>query len=80
MAYAPPTRSGRIYLRMPARNMAMLKFLLEARDNLAYLSVVDRYPGLAMVVFSPDQEDEVRDLLGRLTESLDLSQVAVPGP
>lgn len=41
----------------------MLKFLLEANDNLAYLSTVSPHTAVARLVFSPDQEGEVREFM-----------------
>jgi hypothetical protein len=44
-------------------DLAKLKFLLEACDNLGYLSVLDRFEAVALVTCSPDQEEEVRRFL-----------------
>jgi hypothetical protein len=55
--------SSRIYLRLRPKDIAVLKFLLEANDNLAYLSTVSPYTAVARLVFAPDQEGEVREFL-----------------
>lgn len=52
--------SSRIYLRLNPGDIAVLKFFLEANDNLAYLSTVSPRTAVARLVFAPEQEDEVR--------------------
>lgn len=68
----PPAFSSRLYVELPARHVALLKFLLEGYDNLAYLSVLNRRRSTLQVVFSPDQEAEVVRLLDGLRERLAL--------
>lgn len=58
-----PGCSSRIYLRLAPGNIALLKFLLEANDNLAYLSTVSSLAAVARLVFAPEQETEVRHFL-----------------
>jgi len=58
-----PAWSGRIYLRLKPGDIAVLKFLLEANDNLAYLSTVSPHTAVARLVFAPNQEGEVREFL-----------------
>ncbi|MGJ3522655.1 DUF4911 domain-containing protein [Nitratidesulfovibrio sp. D1] len=38
----PPRESARLYARMAPRHIAMFRFLLEAQDNLGYMTVLDR--------------------------------------
>lgn len=59
----PPKCSSRIYLRLAPGDIAVLKFLLEANDNLAYLSTVSPRTAVARLVFAPEQEAEVRHFL-----------------
>lgn len=67
-----PARSKRLYLRMNSSDMAYLKFILEGYDNLAYLSTIDRYGGIAQCVFTAGQEREARDFLHSMqNEGLD---------
>ncbi|QJT10743.1 DUF4911 domain-containing protein [Oceanidesulfovibrio marinus] len=56
----PPTWSARLYLRIAPANMALARFLLEADDNLGYLSTLDRATGLLVFIHSPDQSREAR--------------------
>ncbi len=58
-----PKYSSRIYLRLASGDIAILKFFLEANDNLAYLSTVSPHAAVAKLVFAPDQEAEVREFL-----------------
>ncbi len=67
-----PARSGRIYLRLAPRDVAMFRFLLEAEDNLGYMTVLDRWRALLKVTYSPHQEKAVRACLATMREMLDL--------
>ena len=56
----PPERSTCMYVQIAPRDVAMFRFLLEAEDNLGYMSVVDRWSAALKVIFSPHQEKELR--------------------
>lgn len=45
----------------------MFRFLLEARDNLAFFTVLDRRRALVRVVFSPCQQAEVEAALAEMS-------------
>ncbi|WP_428560772.1 MAG: DUF4911 domain-containing protein [Solidesulfovibrio sp. DCME] len=51
--YRPPAASQRLYLRLPSRQVALLTFLLEARDNLALPTVVDRFAAVVRLLYAP---------------------------
>ena len=51
--------------------MALFRFLLEAEDNLGYMSVLDRWQALLKVTFSPHQAQQMRDCLETMREMLD---------
>lgn len=55
-----PRWSDRLYVRIEPDKVGMFRFLLEAEDNLGYMSVVDRWAAVLQVVFSPHQEQAVR--------------------
>jgi len=74
----PSLWSKRLYLRLPRPEIAYVKFILESYDNLAFMSVVDRFEALLCLIFSPDQEEEVRDLVGRLEQEIELREIPVP--
>lgn len=48
---------------MAPGDIAILKFLLEGHDNLAYLITVSPHTAVVRLVFAPKQEDEVRGFL-----------------
>lgn len=58
-----PEFSGCVYVRLAAGDVAMFRFLLEAEDNLAYISTVDRWSSALKVVFSPHQKKAVLEYL-----------------
>ncbi|HDQ39878.1 MAG TPA: DUF4911 domain-containing protein [Desulfonatronum sp.] len=58
-----PRWSSRIYLRVDPGDIAVMKFFLEACDNLAFLSTISPHTAVARLVFAPDQEIEVRRFL-----------------
>lgn len=74
----PSLWSNRLYLSLPRPEIAYLKFILESYDNLAFMSVVDRFEALLCLTFSPDQEQEIRDLIGRLEREIELREIPVP--
>lgn len=59
----PCNRSARIYLRLPRQDVARLRFLLEAHDNLGLVSVLDRWEAVVTIIHSPDQTAELREAL-----------------
>lgn len=58
-----PRYSSRMYLQLPSDGISLLKFLLEAEDNLAYLSTVNPHTAVVKLVFAPGREREVREFL-----------------
>jgi len=54
---APPRRSSEVlYAEVPRNQIALYRFLLEGYDNLAVMSVVDRYRAVIKLRFMPDAE------------------------
>ncbi len=74
----PPRWSRRLYLRVPRREIAYVKFILESYDNLAFMSVLDRFEALLCLTFSPDQEAEVRELVRGLAREVEIEEISVP--
>ena len=58
-----PEFSSCLYVRLHPADVAVFRYLLEAEDNLAYISTVDRWASVLRVVFSPHQNAALR--LGR---------------
>lgn len=60
----PPERTSRVvYAEVPRHKIALYRFLFEGYDNLAIISVVDRYRAVIKVRFLADAEKDVRALL-----------------
>lgn len=59
----PPRLSSRFYLRLDRERAGMFRCLLEARDNLAYSSVVDKRASILKVVCAPGREQELLETL-----------------
>lgn len=74
-----PKRSARLYARIAERDIALFRFLLEAWDNLGYMSVVDCNAAVLKVVFSPHQEREMRECLESMRRTVDFTVIERPG-
>lgn len=74
----PRTRSARRYVRVAPAHIAMFRFLLEACDNLALFTVVDRRTGALLLRYSPDQEREMDRFLAEAATRLDLEPIPLP--
>ena len=70
---APPRHSGRLLVRLAPGDVALFRFLLEAYDNLALFTVLERRTALLKVVFSPHAEDAVRAALAEIGENIRLT-------
>jgi hypothetical protein len=71
--YTPAEESGRLYVRLESRHVALLQFLLEAEDNLALPTVVDRFAAVVRLIYAPEAaarvEGFVRDLTAACPEA-----------
>ena len=65
-----PVVSSCLYVRIAPANVAMFRFLLEAEDNLAYMSTVDRWSSVLRVTFSPHQQEAVHEYLKTMQEQV----------
>lgn len=65
-----PSQSGRLLVRLASEHTALFRFLLEAYDNLAYFTVLERRTALLKLVFSPQRERALRRALAEMTQSL----------
>ncbi len=70
-------RSACIYLRLPRPDVARLRFLLEAHDNLGLVSVLDRWEAVVKITHSPDQTAELREALEGFKAMLPLEELSV---
>ena len=61
---APPClASAVLYAEVPRNEIALYRFLLEGYDNLAIMSVVDRYRAVIKLRCAADAQKELRGLL-----------------
>lgn len=72
LALPAPVRSGRVLVYLAPHLVGMFRFLLEAYDNLAFFTVLDRREALLKIVFSPHQEGEVRSALEAIGKTIPL--------
>lgn len=63
-----PQNSSVLYVKVLPKDVGMFRFLLEARDNLALFTVLDRHGAVLKVMYSPHQEKLVKEALQGMTE------------
>lgn len=73
-----PRQSGRLLVRLAPADVALFRFLLEAYENLAFFTTLERRPALLKVMYSPQQENAVRAALAEIGESVPLVVEAWP--
>ncbi len=74
----PYTCSGRLYIQLAPSDVALFRFLLEANDNLALFTVVQRKKAILLLRFSPDQEQEVQEFLTQAKTEMEIEIVYAP--
>lgn len=57
----------------------MFRYLLEAEDNLAYTSVVDRKACVLKVVFAPEQRKQLEQTLQNMRQTVEFSRIDFTG-
>ena len=62
-----PTGSARLYVRLASANVSLLTFFLQAEDNLALPTVVDRFAAVVRLIYSPDEAGRVETFLRDFT-------------
>ena len=71
----PPKHSTCLYVQISPKDIAMFKFLLEAEDNLGYMSVVDRWSAALKVVYSPHQQKAMQAWLASTAKALQFKEI-----
>jgi hypothetical protein len=71
--YSAPVQSSRLLVRLDGACVGLFRFLLEAWDNLAGFTVLDRMEALLHVFFSPHQEAQVRIALAAIGTEIPLT-------
>ncbi|WP_051564525.1 DUF4911 domain-containing protein [Desulfovermiculus halophilus] len=68
-----------MYIRIPRREIAFFKFMLEGEHNLALMTVVDRFEAAIRLSFAPGQLQEVEDFVRRMEDEMHVERLPVPG-
>ncbi|GAU07934.1 DUF4911 domain-containing protein [Desulfoplanes formicivorans] len=66
----PRCWSAHLYVELPRTDIALFKFILESCDNLAYLSVLDKYRALVRITFAEDMRETVVSLVQSLEDTV----------
>lgn len=70
--------SQRLYIRLNRKDIAFFKFLLESRDNLAYLTVIDKYLAVVQIVFGYGFEHDIQNFLDEAGQDLVFKIIYMP--
>lgn len=70
--------SERLYVQIDPARVHMFRFLLEAEENLGYMSVVDRWRAVLQVTFAPGQERELRACLATIGQTQPFTLIERP--
>ena len=62
----------RLLVRVAPEQVGMFRFLLEAYENVAYFTVLNRHDALLKVVFSPHREKATRTALSEIASSIEI--------
>lgn len=65
-----PEHSASLLVRLAPEHTALFRFLLEAHEHLAYFTVLEHKTALLRLIFSPHMEQETREALARMAQSL----------
>lgn len=65
-------------VRLAPADVALFRFLLEAYENLAFFTTLERRSALLKVMYSPQQESAVRAALAEIGKSVPLALKAWP--
>ena len=68
----PPSRSERLYVRIPPASIGLFRFLLEGYDNLGIFTVTDKFKGVLQLRYSPHQRREMRVFLEAAATEMEL--------
>lgn len=70
--------SEHLYIRIPRRDIVFFKFILEGYDNLATMTVMDKYEAILQLAFHRTQKSEVLELIQGLSSEMEISLALVP--
>lgn len=64
-------KSSHLAIHIPAQNIAMFRFLLEAHDNLALFTVLERGPAILMLSYAAENHEEILNVLIQISDSIE---------
>lgn len=67
-----------LYLELPRREIAYLKFIIEAYEGVAVVRTVERRGATIVLLFPADQEAEVRSILTSVRGQIPWREVPPP--
>lgn len=65
-----PEWSEIVFAQLDHHKVHLFRYLLEAYDNLGYMTVVDRWGGVIKISFSPHQREEMMQALDEISETV----------
>lgn len=64
--------SNRLLVRLPAKDVAMFRFLLEAHENMAIFTTLQMQPALLKISFACECRNEVIKIMEDMKRCIDL--------
>jgi len=66
------------YFRIQRKNIAFIKFILEAYDGMAVMRTLDPREGVVELIIAPDFEREVNEILDNLRGEFEVQPIDPP--
>ena len=66
------------YFRIQRKNIAFIKFILEAYDGMAVMRTLDPREGVVELIIAPDFEREVNEILDNLRSEFEVQPIDPP--
>lgn len=70
-----PQYSSRMYVRIEPSKIALFRFLMEAHDNLGIFTVTDKFKGILLLRYSPQQQHEFDEFLDCIRHEMEMDVV-----
>lgn len=68
-----------IYLQLNPENIAPIKFVFEAYEEVAIVRTVDRHAAVIVLLIAPDFFEDARGILASLQRDFPCTEIARPG-
>ncbi|MBI4620644.1 MAG: DUF4911 domain-containing protein [Desulfobacterales bacterium] len=66
------------YFRVQRKNIAFIKFILEAYDGMAVMRTLESHEGVIELMIAPDFEREVTEILDNLRDEFEVQPIDPP--